>query len=283
MDTFLDVVAAEKRQQVAKRRDALPEALLREHAAQLPSRASFQSALKRLPGAAISLITEVKARAPGRENVRSLEPEDVVEDYVRGGASAVSVLTDEAYFGGSLDTLARVSRATDLPLLHKEFIVEPYQLLEGKVRGASAALILAYYFDERSLAEIVDAAHAIGIEAVVECSLYDELPRTLAVNPRIVLLNNRPIAAIPADPTETYSRGEAANAGRWWEEHSALQTWYAQGDRLLISASCVDTVKDAELIAGYPFDALLIGNAAMVAADRRTFVNSLRVGASHQQ
>lgn len=278
MKTFLDVVAAEKRAEIAERSALLPEPALRKQLSDAPTRVGFRQALMRRPGAPVSLITEVKAKAPGRENVASLEPEAVVADYEAGGASAISVLTDDKHFGGSLDTLARVSAVTDLPLLHKEFILEPYQLLEGRVRGASAALILAYYFDEAGLAAIVDAALEIGIEPVVECSLEDELPRTLAVNPDIILINNRPIAAIPADPAETYSRGDSANAGRWWQAHEGLRDWKAQGDRLLISASCVDSPDDAAAIAGFPYDAILVGNAAMIADDRSAFVRSLRLG-----
>ena len=280
MKTFLDVVAAEKRAEIAERSAAVPEAALREQLADAPQRASFRNALMRGEGAAISLVTEVKAKAPGRENVASLEPEAVVADYLAGGAGAISVLTDGKHFGGSLETLARVAAVTELPLLHKEFILEPYQLLEGRIRGASAALILAYYFSEAELAAIIEAALAIGIEPVVECSLEDELPRTLAVKPDIILINNRPIAAIPADPTETYSRGDSANAGLWWESHEGLRDWKAQGDRLLISASCVDSPADAEKIAAFPYDAILVGNAAMIADDRRAFVSSLRVGSA---
>ena len=84
-----------------------------------------------------------------------------------------------------LKTLEIVREATVLPLLHKEFIITPYQLLEGRLRGASAALILAYYFQQAELAKIITEAKTIGLEAVVECSLETELPRALAVNPDI--------------------------------------------------------------------------------------------------
>jgi indole-3-glycerol phosphate synthase len=275
VQTFLDVVADEKRLEVAERSQQISEAELWEQVSELSPRASFQRALQRQPGAPISFITELKAKAPGRENVGSLEPEAVIADYEAGGASAVSVLTDDKHFGGSLETLARAGRATDLPLLHKEFIIDPYQLLEGRVRGASAALILSYYFTQSELAKIIDAAHRVGVEAVVECSLEDELPRTLAVNPDIILINNRPIAAIPADPREAYSRGSVDNAGRWWQQFDDLRHWKESGEKLLISASCVDGPQDVGAIASFPYDAILVGNAAMVAADRTAFVQGL--------
>lgn len=273
--TFLDLVAEEKRREIDRRSALVPEAALREQLPSAPQRASFRQALLRSPGQPPSLIAEVKARAPGRENVLALEPESVVADYEAGGARAISVLTDEKHFGGSLETLARVSRATRLPLLHKEFIISPYQLLEGRLRGASAALILAYYFSVRELAAIVEAARGIGVEAVVECSLEEELPRTLEVDPQIILINNRPIAAIPADPSEAYSSGDVGNAGRWWQASSGLRRWKEQGERLLISASCVNSAEDVAAIASYPYDAVLVGNAAMTAEDRTGFLRSL--------
>ncbi len=248
---------------------------MREQVAELAPRAPFRRSLLRAAGAPVSLITELKARAPGRENVAALEPEAVIADYEAGGASAISVLTDEKHFGGSLETLARAGRATSLPLLHKEFILSPYQLLEGRLRGASAALILAYYFTERELAHLVEVAKEFGVEAVVECSLEQELPRTLAVDPDIILINNRPIAAIPANPAESYSRGDVRNAGLWWDRFEGLRRWHEQGERLLISASCVEGPADVAEISRHPYDAILVGNAAMVAADRQGFLRDL--------
>ena len=84
--------------------------------------------------------------------------------------------------------------------MHKEFIIAPYQLLEGRIRGASAALILAYYFEELELSKIINEAKKIGLESVVECSIEDELQKAISANPDILKINNRPIANIPEDP-----------------------------------------------------------------------------------
>ena len=221
------------------------------------------------------MITEVKSKAPGRRNVESLDPEAVVRDYVTGGAKAISVLTDENWFGGSLETLEIVREATVLPLLHKEFIITPYQLLEGRVRGASAALILAYYFQQAELAKIIAEAKTIGLEAVVECSLENELPRALAVNPDILMINNRAIAAIPEEPIKTYDLGSVDVISSWWERNPELRSWKKQPGKLLISASCVNSQEDIISLLKIPCDAALIGNAAMVAPDRAAFIRSL--------
>ena len=169
MRTFLDRLHDLKLKEVAQRQIKISEKNLR-------GQVEMRSCLLRAPGEPISLISEVKSRAPGRNNVDRLVPEDVVSDFEAGGAKAISVLTDEKWFGGSLETLEKAHKVTALPLLHKDFIVTSYQLLEGRVRGASAALILAYYFQETELLQIIDETRKFGLEAVVECSLENELP-----------------------------------------------------------------------------------------------------------
>ncbi|MBT5795352.1 MAG: indole-3-glycerol-phosphate synthase [Deltaproteobacteria bacterium] len=275
MRTFLDKLHDLKLKEVAQRQKVNSEKHLRSRAESLENPEEFRTALLRAPDEAISLITEVKSKAPGRKNVESLDPEEVVRDYISGGAKAISVLTDENWFGGSLETLEIVRKATVLPLLHKEFIITPYQLLEGRVRGASAALILTYYFQQAELAKIIAEAKTIGLEAVVECSLENELPRALAVNPDILMINNRAIAAIPEEPVKTYDLGSVDVISSWWERNPELRSWKKQPGKLLISASCVNSQEDIISLLKIPCDAALIGNAAMVAPDRAAFIRSL--------
>ena len=228
MRTFLDRLHDLKLKEVAQRQIKIPEKNLRDQVEKLGQTSAFRSCLLRAPGEPISLISEVKSRAPGRNNVDRLVPEDVVSDFEAGGAKAISVLTDEKWFGGSLETLEKAHRATALPLLHKDFIITSYQLLEGRVRGASAALILAYYFQETELLQIIDETRKFGLEAVVECSLENELPRVLAVNPDILMINNRAIAAIPEEPAATYDQGSIDVISAWWERNPELRSWKKQ-------------------------------------------------------
>ena len=275
MRTFLDRLHDLKLKEVAQRQIKISEKNLRGQVEMLGLASAFRSCLLRAPGEPISLISEVKAKAPGRNNVDILVPEDVVSDFEAGGAKAISVLTDEKWFGGSLETLEKARRATALPLLHKDFIVTSYQLLEGRVRGASAALILAYYFQETELLQIIDETRKFGLEAVVECSLENELPRVLAVNPDILMINNRAIAAIPEEPAATYDQGSIDVISAWWERNPDLRSWKKQGGKLLISASCVNSAEDIKSLLKIPCDAALIGNAAMSAPDRIEFLRSL--------
>ncbi len=275
MQTFLDKVRAEKLQEIALQQSRVPAKELWHQIHDLPPAHSFSHAILRTPNQTLSIIAEVKAKAPNRENVKTLNPETIVCDYENAGVKAISVLTDQKYFGGSLEILSAVSRLTKLPLLHKEFIVDVYQLLQGRLHGASAALILVHYFQEGELKEIIGMAQQIGVEAVVECSVPAELPRALKVNPDILLINNRPIAAIPADPTQTYHQGGIDVSVQWWNANKELQAWKEQEGKILISASCIDKPGDVQQIAPLPYDAVLIGNAAMTANNRVGFLKNL--------
>ena len=275
MRTFLDKLREIKQNEISKRQIVKNEYYLRAEVNDLDKAPDFRKRLIRNHGEPISLILEVKSRAPGRINVEQLETETIVKEFEHGGAKAISVLTDQSWFGGSLGILEKVSRATTLPLMHKEFIINSYQLLEGRLRGASAALILAYYFNQTELEKIVTEAENIGLEAVVECSVENELPRALAINPDILMINNRPIAAIPENPTETYDKGSIEVISEWWERYPELRSWKRQPGKLLISASCINTPEDVKRILKIPCDAALVGNAAMTAHDRVGFLRSL--------
>ena len=171
MRTFLDKMKDLKAEEIAQRGLQVSEEDLRARVSGLPEPNSLSASLIHNSGGSPALIAEVKARAPRRENFSELKLESVIRDYESGGATAISVLTDEQHFGGSLEALESASTLTTLPLLHKEFISSPYQLLEGRMRGASAALILAYYFTEEQLRSILEEARKIDLECVVEVSL----------------------------------------------------------------------------------------------------------------
>ena len=276
MKTFLDRVRRQKQGEIEKKIKKFSEKVLRKKLDESINIPEFKKNLLRHYGDEISLILEVKSRSPGGKNIDSIDPEKIVCDYELGGAKAISVLTDEFWFGGSLEILGKVSKSTTLPILHKEFIIDPYQLLEGRLRGASAALILAYYFEELELYEIINEARKIGLESVVECSIEDELQRAIAVNPDILMINNRPIASIPEDPSREYDKGNINVTLSWWEKNSDLRLWKKQPEKLLISASCINSQEDIKMLSKIPCDAVLIGNSAMKADDRLGFLYSLR-------
>ena len=274
MNTFLDRMRQQKLQEIEIRKRIHPLDALRERQTEAPEVSDLRESLRSRQHPA--LIAELKASSPAQQNVANPDWLEIVKEYEAGGAAAVSVLTDESYFGGSLDLLEQVSRRTVLPRLHKEFILGEYQLREGRLRGASAALILVSYFSEKELHEVVNCCVEIGITAVVECSLQEELSRALAINPDVLLLNNRPIAALPSEPQRGYLQGKIETTLQWWREESELRRWKQQAGKCLISASCIDSRVDVEHLSPVPLDALLIGNAVMKAPNRVEFLRRLQ-------
>lgn len=130
MSMFLEKVAASTLKRLQRSKSEVPEAALREACAGHPAPPSFRHALRGGRGEGIKIIAEIKRASPSRGPIRpDLSVEDLVRSYERGGACAVSVLTEPEFFGGSLEDLARARKATTLPLLRKDFILDPYQLL----------------------------------------------------------------------------------------------------------------------------------------------------------
>lgn len=275
MNTFLDVIREEKHREIDGRKKHRSEKNLREEIESLSPSLDFAESLSRRKDGSPGLIAEVKLRAPGVSNISALDLESLLSSYENGGATAVSVLTDNKHFGGSLDILKQARQITSLPILQKEFIVDPYQLLEGRVAGADAALLLVHYFSSSELQEMINCALEIGLVPVVECSKDDEMERAISCNPQVILLNNRPISSIPANPKETYSMGVVENSNLFWDAHESLREWKKQDGKKLISASCISNHSDVSVIMAKPYDAILVGNAAASSPDPEKFLKHL--------
>lgn len=269
---FLDLVRKEKEEELAYLNGQLKlvEEVHRE------SVVSFSSALKRLSGEPIKLIGEVKPSSPSSNNFDAEKRNilDLVNDYQEGGVNAISVLTDKKHFSGGYDLLRNVASNSNLPLLQKEFVIDPVQMKMGKACGASAVLLLTHYFDEKELTFMMKAALEIGIEPVLEIAIEDELSRALSVNPKILLVNNRPISLLPINPAESYLKGEVQFSRSLWEKREDLREWKAQPDRVLISASCFSKNSDLKIIEDLPYDAILMGNALSGASDVKEFLQN---------
>jgi indole-3-glycerol phosphate synthase/phosphoribosylanthranilate isomerase len=152
-------------------------------------RRSFTAALGR---SGVNVIAEFKRRSPSRGVIREdLHPVQVAQAYEIGGAAALSVLTEEQFFGGSLEDLKEARGATLLPVLRKDFIVDPYQLWEAWYAGADAVLLIVAALDDRELATLQATAREIGLDALVEVHDRDELKRALDVGARLIGVNNR--------------------------------------------------------------------------------------------
>lgn len=154
-----------------------------------------------LLGGAVGVIAEVKRRSPSAGVIRDdLDPVAYATAYQAGGAVAVSVLTEEAHFGGSLEDLERVSRAVTVPVLRKDFIIDELQLLEARGAGASLVLLIVRALTDAELARLTRAAAGLGLTALVEAHDRGELDRALVVAPPAVGINNRDLGTFVTDP-----------------------------------------------------------------------------------
>lgn len=193
MSVLARIVAA-KREAVRQRRERLPLALLREGLA--PSTRSLRQALRSAP---CGYILECKRQAPSGGLLRAdYDPAALARSYAEV-ASAISVLTDEPFFGGSLDHLAQVRAAVALPVLCKDFVVEPYQLYEARRWGADAVLLMLSVLDDALLRECLALATSLGLDALVEVRDRPELERALSAGAELVGINNRNLATLEVE------------------------------------------------------------------------------------
>jgi indole-3-glycerol phosphate synthase len=199
--TVLERILAETREDLARRRRErpLPPAAPRAGSARAPGR--FREALLR-PG--VGVIAEFKRRSPSAGVLRrEPELEDMLAAYERGGAVAASVLTEGPNFGGSLDDLAAARAACRLPLLRKDFIVDPYQLHEALAAGADAVLLIVAALPPEQLAQLHAQAGDLGLNALVEVHDEDELAVALEIGAQIVGINNRDLRDFSVDTGRT--------------------------------------------------------------------------------
>jgi len=191
MATILDDIVRDKRDELARRRTAVPRAALEARCRDLPPARDFEEALRPAPGR-VRLIAEVKKASPSRGVLApALDPVALAAAYARHGADAISVLTDEKYFQGHLDLLAPIRAAVGVPLLRKDFTLDEYQLWEGRAAGADAALLIVAILEPALLRDLVHAAKGIGLAALVECHTAAEIDTALAAGARVIGINNR--------------------------------------------------------------------------------------------
>jgi indole-3-glycerol phosphate synthase len=223
------------------------------------------SALGRPPGAPLRLIAEIKFRSPSAGPLsRALDAEQRAAAYETGGASMVSVLTDQKWFDGSIGDLSAARAAIRIPVLCKDFVVDPAQIERAACAGADAVLLIVRCIaDGAALVELVDAARGGGIEPFVEVVSEDELDRALAAGARVVGVNARDLDALAMDAT----RAERV-LGR------------IPRGVVAVHLSGLKTATDVAAIARSRADAALIGEALMRQADPVPLLSELVRGAA---
>jgi indole-3-glycerol phosphate synthase len=197
----LTPIVASTREDIARRRAEVPLRALEEQAALHEAR-GFARALA-APG--LSIIAEHKRRSPSAGVIREgVALEDVVGAYERGGAAALSVLTEPHSFGGSLEDLRAARRAASLPILRKDFVVDPYQVVESAAAGADAILLIVAALDRSFLGSLHEQATMLGLDVLVEVHDEDELEHAAAIGARVIGINNRDLTTLTVDTRRTF-------------------------------------------------------------------------------
>ncbi len=210
----------------------------------------FAAALQRPAGGPVRLIAEVKKASPSAGSIRAGDPLFFARAMAGGGAAAISVLTEERFFQGSLADLSRIAAGVPVPVLRKDFLVDPYQLLEARAAGAAAALLIVAMLSDVELAAMLREAAALGLAALIEVHDRPELERALAAGAALVGINNRNLQTLKVDTETTY----------------ALRALVPPGT-LVVSESGQRARADLDRLAAAGVDAVLIGEAIMRAED----------------
>lgn len=194
---ILDRIAAHKAREIALKKQLIPEAQLRQYPLFGRGTASLTASLKERP---FGIIAEHKRRSPSRAVInQAVALPDVVLGYERAGAGGISVLTDSTFFGGSLEDLLLARASTQLPLLRKEFILEPYQIAEAKAYGADAVLLIAALLDTETIGKLSGNARDLGMEVLLEVHNAEELKACPPGAADLIGVNNRNLKTFEVD------------------------------------------------------------------------------------
>ena len=265
MPAFLpEIVAAHRRAAMADRRD-LGELVSR--ALDAPPARPFAGALRAGERATdgpahrgLAVIAEVKRRSPSKGALAAdLDPAAVGREYADGGAACLSVLTDEAFFGGSAQDLVAARGASGLPVLRKDFTVAARDVCDARLMGADALLLVVSALSDAELTSLFELARRVGLDALVEVHDEEELSRALALRPGMVGVNQRDLATFEVDP----ARAERLAA-------------CIPPEVVAIAESGVQGPSDARRLAQAGYDAVLVGESVVTSEDRAGAVRALR-------
>lgn len=243
---ILDEIIEAKKEELARRKRTIPLSELEA----LSSKKDFALALR---GEGIQLIAEVKRASPSRGVIcPHFDPLRLAQTYADNGAAAISVLTEERYFQGSLEHLAAIKEMLnqrEIPVLRKDFIFDPYQVYESCAYGADALLLIVAILSSEQLQELLSLSHSLGMQCLVEVHDEAELESTIQSGAKIIGINNRNLGTLSVDLTITKRLRPLVPA-----------------DRIVVSESGIKDRADVQMLREWGVDAILVGEA-LVAAD----------------
>ena len=257
---MLDEIVATKDAEVEQANARLPLESLQAQLAHHLAERSFRKAINQ-PGR-LALIAELKRKSPSKGMLRErFDPVHLAQTMAEAGASALSVLTDEHYFGGHLDFLRDAKQFTDVPVLRKDFIVDPYQVYEAAFHGADAVLLIVRILPEDRLVACMQAADRLGMEPLVEVHSKNELKLALSVGAAVIGINHRDLKTFQMQPTLT-------------EELRP----HVPSSKLIVAESGIQTPEDVQRMRALNVHAVLIGEALMTAPDPAAKIQELFAG-----
>jgi indole-3-glycerol phosphate synthase len=260
---ILEQILAVKRTEVAQARAARPFAEVDAAARAAGPVRGLERALRRTPGTPVRVIAEIKRASPSAGPIRpGADPALIARDYARGGASALSVLTDRQFFDGDLGFLARCRAAVELPLLRKDFVIDAYQIAEARAAGADGVLLIVAALEAPQLAEFLAAARDHALDALVEVHDLAEADTALAAGATLLGVNHRDLKTFTMDMTLTEKIAPRVPAGV-----------------VLVGESGIRTSDDVELLGRAGAHAVLVGEQLMRAESPGDALLALR-GAS---
>ena len=243
MATILDQIVAAKRTEIARLKAAMPDVELRARLADAAPVRDFFTPLA-APGP-IRLIAEVKKASPSAGVIRAVfDPVAIARIYEAHGATCISVLTDEPYFQGRLEYLAQIRAATRIPLLRKDFILDEYQLVEARVAGADAVLLIAECLDDCNLRKLFNAACDLGMTPLVELYEPENLQRVFDAGATLIGVNNRNLRTFEVDLAHTIGLRNRV-----------------PDECVLVAESGIKTRSDVERLEAAGVDAILVGES----------------------
>lgn len=220
-----------------------------------PSQHAPRSFIESLRGhGPIALIAEIKRRSPSRPLIREpFVPAELARAYEAGGAAALSVLTDGPFFGGSLDDLEAARSGVTLPVLRKDFLIDPRQIHQARAAGADAVLLIASALPGERLEGMMDACRMAGVEFLLEVHTAEEMRRALALEAPLVGINNRDLKTFRVDLSTTRDLAHLART--------------ASRRPLLVSESGIASSEDRQLLEAWGIQAMLVGESLLRHAD----------------
>ncbi|MCP4191469.1 MAG: indole-3-glycerol phosphate synthase TrpC [Planctomycetaceae bacterium] len=257
MPTILDKIVATKRIEIEAAKQRVPESQLRQSLDQAPPVRPFFDALA--AEGRIKLIAEVKKASPSKGIIREdFQPQEIATIYADHGATCISVLTDESFFQGSLEYLTQIRQTVSTPLLRKDFILDSYQLVEARVAGADAVLLIAECLDDCHLRKLHNEALELGLTPLVEFYEPENLDRVLEAGATLIGVNNRDLRTFEVDL-----------------QHTVRMREKIPSECLLVGESGIHSQRDVRMLENAGVNAILVGERLMAQPDIGASVDEL--------